>query len=61
MSATVTRRILAPAGHPEDAMAEMNWIDNCIGHEGSFIAAVRHIQAMIDDGSMIVVREEPVP
>jgi hypothetical protein len=62
MSATVTRRILARVENPDDAFPELEWINSPVGLLGEhFAMAVRSIQDLIDGGSMIVVREEPLP
>lgn len=60
MTSTVTRRILARVENPDDAFPEMEWVIRYVTRDGSLKAAVRSVQAEIDDGSMIVVREEPV-
>lgn len=61
MTTTVTRRILARVENPDDAIAEIYWLNSRTRLLGeSFGQAVRAIQAEIDDGSMVVVREEPV-
>jgi len=56
------RRILARVENLEAAFADLDWINSRTGILGeSFPMAVRSIQDLIDDGSMIVVREEDVP
>ena len=57
----VTRRILALADDPEDAMSEADWIETTSGDGMSLAAASIRVQAMIDDGTLVVLREEAVP
>jgi hypothetical protein len=57
-----TRRILARVENLDDAFPELDWIESRTRILGEpFGVAVRSIQDLIDDGSIIVVREEPVP
>lgn len=56
---THTRRILARVEQPEFEAPELDWINSRTGILGEhFAMASRSIQALIDDGSMIVVRTE---
>ena len=53
------KRILARAENLECEASELDWISSRTGILGeSFCVASRSIQDLIDDGSMIVVREE---
>ncbi len=59
---TTMRRILALASDPEDAMNESDWIEDISEEqEVSYRDAVRRVQAMVDDGTLVVIRTEPVP
>jgi hypothetical protein len=54
-----TRRILARTEQPEFEAPELDWINSRTAILGEhFGMASRSIQALIDDGSMIVVRTE---
>lgn len=54
-----TRRILARVEQPEFEAPELDWINSRTGILGEhFAMAARSIQALIDDGSMIVIRTE---
>jgi hypothetical protein len=56
---TPTRRILARMEQPEFEAPELDWINSRVGILGEhFGMASRSIQALINDGSMIVVRTE---
>jgi hypothetical protein len=57
----IVRRILARVENPEFAAPELEWINSRTSILGEhFAMASRGIQALIDDGSMIVVRTECV-
>lgn len=59
--AIVERRILARAENLAGEAPELDWINSRTGILGEhFGMAVRSIQALIDDGSMVVVRTEGV-
>ena len=56
------QRILARADNPEGTACELDWINSRVRLLGEpFGMAVRSIQTLVDDGSMIVVREERKP
>jgi hypothetical protein len=57
-----TQRILARVENLAGEYSELDWISSrvCILGE-SFPVASRSIQDLIDDGSMVVVREENLP
>jgi hypothetical protein len=57
----VVRRILARVENIAGEASELDWINSRTGILGeSFGMASRNIQALLDDGSMVVVREEQV-
>jgi hypothetical protein len=57
--ATVSRRILARADDVTDAMPELEWINRRTRISGETLEdAVHRVQAMIDAGRLVVVREE---
>ncbi len=58
---TICRRILARVEQPEFEAPELDWINSRVGILGEhFAMASRSIQALIADGSLIVVRIEVV-
>ncbi len=58
---TTMRRILGLAHDLDYALSESDWIESATENGLSFIEAVIDIQAMVDDGTLVVVRKEPVP
>jgi hypothetical protein len=55
------QRILARVVNLAGQASELDWINSRTGILGeSFGMASRSIQALIDDGSMVVIRTEPI-